>query len=334
MYRKQLVCNADKLFFNLRICILTFGHFHAYIKIKMYRAKKLIHAEKAYKNGYYGEGVTIALLDSGLNAKHPDLKDRLTYFYDYEDGKISCYDDNGHGTHVAGIICGNGSLSRGKYAGMAPKAKLVVLKVLDAKGNGSTEHVLKALDWIQKNYRKYNIKLLNFSIGYLPGAKFEEKKLLLDAIDELWDLGVMVIAAAGNKGPSDRSITVPGISRRVLTVGACDDQNELPQNLKKGYSGKGPTDCCIVKPEVLAPGTKIVSTGINSRTGTFGYVEKSGTSMATPIVCGAMALAFEKNKELTPAGLKLIVYQSCSLVEASYRNAWGMIHVDNMLDMI
>lgn len=300
----------------------------------MYRAKTVVHAEKVYKKGYSGKGVTIAVLDSGVAVSHPDLRNRVVYFEDFEDGRISCYDDNGHGTHVAGILCGNGSISHGKYSGMAPGAKLVVLKVLDARGNGSTDRVLLALRWLKHNYQKYNIRLLNFSIGYLPNARFEEQKKLLDAIDELWDLGIMVITAAGNKGPREQSVTVPGISRKVLTVGACDDQKELPQYLKQGYSGKGPTNCCIIKPEVLAPGTKIISTGFSEKEKIYGYVEKSGTSMATPIVCGAMALAFEKDGELTPAALKLMVYKSCYPAPSSNKNSWGILHVDQLIDQI
>ena len=300
----------------------------------MYRAKTVVHAEKVYKKGYSGKGVTIAVLDSGVAMSHPDLRNRVVYFEDFEDGRISCYDDNGHGTHVAGILCGSGSISHGKYAGMAPGAKLVVLKVLDARGNGSTDRVLLALKWLKHNYQKYNIRLLNFSIGYLPNARFEEQKKLLDAIDELWDLGIMVITAAGNKGPREQSVTVPGISRKVLTVGACDDQKELPQYLKQGYSGKGPTNCCIIKPEVLAPGTKIISTGFSEKEKNYGYVEKSGTSMATPIVCGAMALAFEKDGELTPAALKLMVYKSCYPAPSSNKNSWGILHVDQLIDQI
>lgn len=300
----------------------------------MYRAKTVVHAEKVYRKGYSGKGVTIAVLDSGVAVSHPDLRNRVVYFEDFEDGRISCYDDNGHGTHVAGILCGSGSISHGKYAGMAPGAKLVVLKVLDARGNGSTDRVLLALKWLKHNYQKYNIRLLNFSIGYLPNARFEEQKKLLDAIDELWNLGIMVITAAGNKGPREQSVTVPGISRKVLTVGACDDQKELPQYLKQGYSGKGPTNCCIIKPEVLAPGTKIISTGFSEKEKTYGYVEKSGTSMATPIVCGAMALAFEKDGELTPAALKLMVYKSCYPAPSSNKNSWGILHVDQLIDQI
>lgn len=299
----------------------------------MNRAKRIVHAENVYKKGYSGKGVTIAVLDSGVAVSHPDLSNRVVYFEDYEEHRVSCYDDNGHGTHVAGILCGSGRLSRGKYAGMAPKANLVVLKVLDAKGNGSTERVLRALDWIKKNHEKYQIRLLNFSIGYLPSAKYEEQKRLLDAIEGLWDIGIMVIAAAGNKGPKEQTVTVPGISRKVLTVGASDDEKELPQYLKPGYSGKGPTSCCIIKPEVLAPGTKIVSTGID-RAKHYGYIEKSGTSMATPIVCGAMALAFEKDPELTPAALKLITYKNCKPVAARHKNSWGLLQVDDLISQI
>jgi serine protease AprX len=301
----------------------------------MFHAKSVVHAEKVYRDGYTGRGITIALLDSGVMTEHPDLRNRVAYFQDFEAGRISCYDNNGHGTHVAGILCGSGRLSFGKYAGMAPGARLVVLKVLDDKGNGSTEQVLRALDWIKTNYKRYNIRLLNFSIGYLPSAKLDEQKSLLDAIEEIWDIGIMVVCAAGNKGPVERSVTVPGISRKVLTVGASDDQKELPQNLKRGYSGKGPTNCCIVKPEVLAPGTRTLSTGIDPRTKAFGYVEKSGTSMATPIVCGAMALALEKNPELTPAALKLLVYQSCERGNVfPNSHSWGILHVDQLMCLI
>lgn len=297
----------------------------------MYHTKSIVHAENVYRDGFTGKGITIALLDSGAAARHPDLANQIVYFQDFDEGRISCYDNNGHGTHVAGILCGNGKLSHGKYAGMAPYANLVVLKVLDSKGNGSTEQVLRALDWVRMNQTRYNIRLLNFSIGYLPNANRNEQKNLLNAVEELWDMGIMVVAAAGNKGPVRRSVTVPGISRRVLTVGACDDEYELPVYLKKGYSGKGPTNCCIVKPEVLAPGTRIISTGVLPGTNTYGYVEKSGTSMATPVVCGAMALAFEKNPELTPAALKLLLYQSCNPSPSASNHSWGTLHVDRLL---
>jgi serine protease AprX len=299
----------------------------------MNHAKSIVHADKVYRDGYSGKGITIALLDSGVDLRHPDLRNQVAYFQDFDEGRISCYDNNGHGTHVAGILCGSGRLSRGKLSGMAPGAKLAVLKVLDGSGNGSTEQMLQALDWVRANYRTYRIRLLNFSIGYLPYAKLEEQKKLLDAIEELWDMGIMVVTASGNKGPARQSVTVPGISRKVLTVGACDDEIQLPANLKKGYSGKGPTKCCIVKPEVLAPGTRILSTGIQT-TKEFGYVEKSGTSMATPIVCGAMALGFEKNSELTPAGLKLLVYQSCEPNTSASVHSWGILHVDRLLSLI
>jgi serine protease AprX len=300
----------------------------------MYHVKSVVRAEKVYREGYSGKGITIALLDSGVQAEHPDLRNRVVYFQDFEGQRAACYDDNGHGTHVAGILCGSGRLSRGKYSGMAPGAGLVVLKVLDAKGNGSTEQVLRALEWVRVNGKRYNIRLLNFSIGYLPNAKMEEQRRLLDAIEALWDMGIMVVCAAGNKGPGERSVTVPGISRKVLTVGACDDQNGLPAHLKRGYSGKGPTACCIVKPEVLAPGTEILSTGIDSARKTYGYVEKSGTSMATPVICGAMALALEKNPELTPAALKLLVYHSCIPTDSVYGHSWGILHTDRLLDRI
>lgn len=296
----------------------------------MNRVKKLVHAEKVYKYGYTGKKIRIALLDTGI-APHADLIDRPVIFRDFVNGRKKAYDDNGHGTHIAGILCGSGRTCGGEISGMAPGAELVVLKVLDEKGNGSTEIALNALEWLRYNREKYDIRLLNFSVGYLPGVNLKDQHELLEAVDDLWDQGIGVVTAAGNNGPNTRTVTVPGISRKVITVGASDDGNFRLGGLQPGYSGRGPTGCCIVKPEVLAPGTNIRS--LSNRNN--GYVIKSGTSMAAPVVCGAMALALEKNPDLTPALLKLQLYESVVHVEEErQRRCWGTLHVDNLLDMV
>ena len=290
----------------------------------MERVKQIVHAKKVYHAGYSGKNIRIAVLDTGM-APHPDLTGKRIRFLDFVSGRQAMYDDNGHGTHVTGILCGNG-----KHTGMAPEADIVSLKVLDAKGNGDTKDVLKALEWVMHNHRIYGIRLLNFSVGFLPGADIREQKQILDAVEELWDCGVLVVAAAGNNGPGSNSVTVPGISRKILTVGACDDDIRQAVSVHYGYSGKGPTGCCIVKPEILAPGTKILS--CDSKTN--GYTRKSGTSMAAPVVCGALALGMEKEPYLYPEEWKLRLYHTAEKTgtEAG-KKSWGILHVDNLLQM-
>ncbi len=297
----------------------------------MNRVKKLVFANEAYRWGYTGKHIRIALLDTGVYAGHPDLRNRVIAFKDFVNRRQTPYDDNGHGTHIAGIMCGDGRMSSRRISGMAPAAELVVLKVLDEKGNGRTPDVLRAIEWVSDHRKIYNIRLLNFSVGFLARADRREQEELLCAIDRLWDDDVMVITAAGNNGPRAHSVTVPGISRRVVTVGASDDASGMAADLQRGYSGKGPTDCCIVKPEILAPGTKILSLSGSSD----GYTRKSGTSMAAPVVCGALALAFEKRPQLTPAELKLKLYETVMPLkpEGSDR-AWGILHVDNLIKMV
>lgn len=300
----------------------------------MDRVKKIIHTDYAYKSGLNGQNVTIAVMDTGIVA-HPDFGDRILYFQDFCNGRVGLYDDNGHGTHVSGIIGGDGKMSADKrdiriYSGIAPRAGIIMLKVLDEKGNGNTTKVLEGIDWIAKMKDRYNIRLLNISVGMLPTAGLREQQQLLQAVDALWDLGVMVVAAAGNNGPKENSVTIPGISRKILTVGSSDDETmeKGKRSLGKGYSGKGPTECCIVKPEILAPGTNIISC---CQDGT-GYQMKSGTSMAAPVVTGVLALAFQKFPYLTPAEMKLRLYERAyPRGEQLGKPGWGMIHADNLV---
>lgn len=288
----------------------------------MNRVKELVHANEVYKQGYTGKNIRIAVLDTGV-FYHRDIRANLLGFLDCINGKKAYYDDNGHGTHVAGILCGNGGIK-----GMAPDAQLVVLKVLDKTGGGETKNVKKALEWVVRYHKIYRIRIINFSVGFLPGSGEQEQKQIMDLLEKLWDEGVTVVTAAGNNGPRAGSITVPGISRKVITVGACDDNNP-GQMMPKNYSGRGPTRCCIVKPEILAPGTGILSLDFHGTR----YIRKSGTSMATPVVSGALALALQKRPSLRPEELKLKLYESAEPIEND-RTGWGILHVDNLLDLI
>ena len=280
----------------------------------MERAKEIVKAENVYRKGYTGKGVRIGLLDTGVFS-HRDLHCNIVLFQDYINEKTLSYDDNGHGTHIAGIL-----------SEMAPGAELLVFKILDKRGNGTTEKALRALEWIHENHRKWNIKLINFSMGYSPNAKAVQQKRLIEKLEELWEEGITIVTAAGNNGPKENSITVPGVSRKVITVGSCDDE----EMGKGSYGGRGPTSCCIVKPEILAPGTNIRSFSLYDGQ----YVYKSGTSMAVPIVCGALALALEKNPNLKPVELKVLLYDSVSEKNKSFSPAWGILNVDNLIKML
>ena len=281
----------------------------------MDRVKKMIHTDYAYRSGLSGQNVTVAVMDTGIVA-HPDFEDRIIYFHDFCYGRKEMYDDNGHGTHVSGIIAGNGKMSEQYLKDTAHKVRIY--------------SVLDAVMWVKENRERYHIKILNISVGMLPGAGVEEQRKLLYAIDELWDAGIMVVAAAGNNGPKENTVTIPGISRKVLTVGSSDDDtyDRGRKVLKTGYSGRGPTACCIVKPEILAPGTGITSCSKDKS----GYQVKSGTSMAAPVVSGALALAFEKYPSFTPAEMKLRLYERAYPRSAQLgRIGWGMIHVDHLV---
>lgn len=290
----------------------------------MERVKKEVRARQVYKEGYTGKGVRIALLDTGVSPIN-ELKRNIVYFKDYIRGKNVAYDDNGHGTHIAGILCG-GIGENHKIMGMAPHAELFVYKILDKRGNGSTQKAIQALEWIQKYHKKYNIRILNFSMGYLPNTNPNLQNVLMNKLEELWDEGVIVVTAAGNNGPGEETITVPGISRKVITVGSSDDIYIT----NTSYSGRGPTECCIVKPEILAPGTKIKSYGRKEGT----YEIKSGTSMSVPIVCGALALALEKRPDLSPMEIKMLLYDTVSEKIKNLTPSWGILDVDNLMKML
>ena len=307
-------------------------HKMPHITAQMNKARKTVNAENT---AYGGKGITIAFLDTGISPTE-DFRGRITVFKDLINGKKEPYDDNGHGTHVAGIACGNGSLSNGKYKGIAPQAQIAVLKTLDSDGKGSAANILAGIQWIADNSEKYNIRIVNLSIGT---ASTSSDDPLVRASEALWDKGITVVTAAGNNGPAPCSISSPGISRKVITVGSSDDSSETSiwGAALKNFSGRGPTLDCIVKPDVLAPGSNIVSC-LNK-----GYPAKkevkdgyyqilSGTSMSTPMVSGAIAALLEKYPSLSPDDVKFMLKKSCSTLGfPKNREGWGLLNVGSLL---
>lgn len=295
----------------------------------MERVRKIINAGKAYERGYYGEGIGVAVLDTGIYL-HPDFGHRVIRFLDFINQRETPYDDNGHGTHISGIIGGDGGASNGKYRGIAPRCHFVAVKILDRWGNGNTEHVVQAIDWLVRHRREYQIRIVNISIGMVLQAESRERIRLLQAVDYAWDNDMVVVAAAGNNGPGKCSITVPGISRKVITVGCFDDtKDQIGRSmLKPDYSGQGPTEHCVVKPELVLPGTNVTSCSIPPRM----YMKKSGTSMAAPMVSGSIALLLSKYSHFTPAEVKLRLYQrTVDLGLPQSKQGWGMIDIGKLL---
>ena len=275
----------------------------------MDRVKQQIHywCEDTSSGTYLGGGVTAAVLDTGLSL-HPDFRGRVAAFLDMtgkgKDPRVP-YDDSGHGTHVAGILLGDGRMSGGRFAGIAPRAGIVALKVLDEKGEGKIEDILRGIDWVRSHAKEYGIRVANLSVGAKEGLGEEKEQRLLEAVETLWDEGLVVTVSAGNQGPREGTVAVPGTSRKVITVGALK-----MESVPLECSGRGPTRDCVVKPDLLAPGYLIHS--CRNRYGKrWGYyTAKSGTSMAAPVVCGAAALYLCKYPRATNLEIKLRLMQT------------------------
>jgi serine protease AprX len=292
--------------------------------------------------GLTGAGVGIAIIDSGITAWHDDLTNkttklfpygnqRVSKFVDFVNGRTMPYDDNGHGSHVAGIIGGNGYDSYGEKTGIAPDANLVSLKVLDQDGKGTISNIIAALNWIATNGAAYNIRVVNMSVGAGVYESYWTDPLTL-ATKKLTDKGIVVVAAAGNLGKNAEGhlqyggITSPGNAPWVLTVGASTTNGTLTRSDDEmaGFSSSGPSFIDFeAKPDLVAPGVGTVSLAVPGSTfyslksqyllnglrllGSKPYLALSGTSMAAPVVSGSVALMLQANPKLTPNLIKAIL---------------------------
>ncbi len=292
--------------------------------------------------GLTGRGIGVAVVDSGITSWHDDLtsNNRRTYpygnqrvskFVDFVNGQTMPYDDHGHGSHVAGILLGNGYDSRGRQSGMAPDASLVSLKVLDAQGKGTISSIIAALDWVAVNARTYNIRVVNLSVGAAVTQSYWIDPLAL-AARRLTERGILVVAAAGNLGKNAEGamqyggILAPGNAPWVLTVGASSTEGtpRLQDDIVADFSSIGPTrGDYLAKPDLVAPGRGVLSLAVpgstlyqasadylvsgNVKTGYPAYLSLTGTSMAAPQVAGAAVLMLQANPRLTPNLVKAIL---------------------------
>jgi serine protease AprX len=301
--------------------------------------------------GLTGAGVGVAIIDSGITAWHDDLTNktsklfpygnqRVSKFVDFVNGRTMPYDDNGHGSHVAGIIGGNGYDSYGEKSGIAPDANLVSLKVLDQEGKGTISNIIAALNWIATNGATYNVRVVNMSVGAGIFESYWTDPLTL-ATKKLTDKGIVVVAAAGNMGKNAAGqlqyggITAPGNAPWVLTVGASSTMGTFTRydDEMAGFSSSGPSFIDFeAKPDLVAPGVGTVSLAVPGSTfytskstfllngtrllGSKPYLALSGTSMAAPVVAGSVALMLQANPKLTPNLVKAILQYTAQ----SYRD--------------
>ncbi len=268
----------------------------------------VVDADKAWDDAT-GRGVTVALMDTGI-AAHPDLEGSVVARLDFVNDEATLQDPSGHGTFVAGLIAAHGAT----FKGVAPDAKLISLRVLDQKGNGTMHGVLAAFDWLLHNRTTMRIKVLNLSFG-APQRTSYHRELLAGVVESAWFAGVTVVAAAGNDGPAHGTVAMPGADPFVITVGSFADQGTLATNddRESVFSSRGPTRDGFAKPDVLAPGEHIVSLRVpgtaldrdDGRNLPLGpYARLTGISASTAMVAGAAADILEAHSRYTATQVK------------------------------
>ncbi len=274
-------------------------------------AKSIINLNDFYESGIMGQDINVAVIDTGITA-HTDFlypKNRIIFFKDFIENHNELYDDNGHGTFIAGLIGSNGVISAKKYSGIAPMCNLIILKALDKDGQSSSVEMLEAMQWVFDNKELFNIDVVCMSFGAMPTSKLDP---LMKGAEKLWDSGIVVVAAAGNSGPDKNTIKSPGASRKIITVGSMDDardNNDLYSidNFKiADFSSRGPA-FEFYKPDMVVSGVNLISCGIKSN-----YVRMSGTSVSAPLVAGVSALVLQKyNRKISPNQIKTLLEHYC-----------------------
>ena len=302
-----------------------------------------VAAQELQVGGITGTGVTVAVVDSGLWNQHgPDQSapgrtaSRIVGQYDViaasqqtattqllsaAGSAVAPYSANindpyGHGTHVASIIASSGVATTGNFQGVAPGVNLVAVRVLDQNGEGSYSNVIAGIQWVMSQKARYNIRVMNLSLSATPQS-FYWQDPLNQAVMAAWNAGIVVVVAAGNRGPAPMTIGVPGNVPYVITVGAVTD-NYYPMQSSRyklaSFSSAGPTYEGFVKPEVVAMGGHILAYAPDNGTLATEFPQwvdmpyddftMSGTSQATAVTSGVVALMLEVSPRLTPDQVK------------------------------
>ena len=299
--------------------------------------------------GLTGSGIRVAVLDSGIKTSNSEFRKRIVASVNMVTYESGAEDENGHGTHVAGIIAGNGSLSTGSsyyrtFYGIARGADIVNVRVLDAEGAGNVANVINGIDWVIQNRGRYNIRVMNLSLGHPVGDSYANDPLC-QAVEKAWKAGIVVVVAAGNSGRANSgidssrdnegygaaygSIESPGNSPYAITVGATKDMDGIRAHDQIAtYSSRGPSRVdFVLKPDLVAPGNRVIS--LNNPGGFLDgeyasanripysayvkggsaslspyFFKLSGTSMAAGVVSGAASMMLQANPTLTPDTIK------------------------------
>ncbi len=277
--------------------------------------------------GYTGAGVTMAIIDTGIDANHSGLDDldddnstndtKVIAFYDAVNNpgarngtEIFPYDDNGHGTHCAGITAGTGAPTF-QHVGVAPHANLVGVKVLSGSGSGSFAQVMAGMEWTVEKRHEFNIRAASMSLGG-PGPiewTSAEEESVNRMANEMMRAGVALFIAAGNSAGS-ATIGTPGSAEDVITVGALDKDTAIAV-----YSSQGPTEEGRIKPNLAFVGSSVNAPDANTGDG---YVALSGTSMATPGAAGVGVLMFQANPDLSPFDIRNIMQETSTYRQCHY----------------
>jgi len=286
---------------------------------------RVVKAHRVWRRGISGNGVTVAVLDSGV-AADLDLiapANRILASVNFADVRHAS-DPGGHGTHIAGIIAGNGSRSGGEFVGIAPQAGIVDVRVLGNTGSGRISSVVRGIEWVLAHRTLYNIRVINLSFG-APAPLSYRADPFSTAVEIAWRRGLVVVAAAGNGGPGRDTVLTPGIDPYVITVGATDDRGTVDRDddVFAWFSAWGANGSSVQRPDLVAPGRRLVSIRVPGSTLDTLYPDHvvpavngatyfclTGTSMATGVVSGAAALLLERQPSLSPDQVKALLVRN------------------------
>ena len=306
---------------------------------------KTIKADKLWDRGFTGNGIGVAVIDSGIagdlaDFKGSDGRSRVVANVVTAPGAQKAGDGLGHGTHVAGIIAGN-SFNRdprdplyGDYVGVAPDVNLVAIKASDEVGNSTVLDVINGIQFVVDHKDQFNIRVLNLSLSTDVPQSYKTDPLDA-AVEYAWQHGIVVVAAAGNRGSDYDAVKyAPGNDPFVISVGGSDEQGDSGKGARAYWSSAGRTQDGFFKPEVMAPGAHIVSTLAPNSAFQYlcpscvisgAYFKAGGTSMAAPVVSGAVALLLQAKPSLSPDQVKAALMATDRPIKGSFA---GQIDLD------